>query len=66
MPAPLAHRKDFALATSQFKLEQAQERLNRINKVVEDLQEEQRLYLLEFLNAQALYLEALRTYGVEA
>lgn len=66
MPAPLAHRKDFALATSQFKLEQAQERLNRINKVVEDLQEEQRLYLLEFLNAQALYLEALRTYGGEA
>ena len=63
MPAPLAHRKDFALATSQFKLEQAQERLNRINKVVEDLQEEQRLYLLEFLNAQALHLEALRTYG---
>lgn len=63
MPAPLAHRPDFAVATAQFKLEQAQERLERINKIVEDLQEEQRLYLFDFLNAQALHLEALRTYG---
>lgn len=63
MPAPLAHRPDFAVATSQYRLEQAQERLERINKAVEDLQEEQRLYLLDFHNAQVMHLEALRTYG---
>ena len=63
MPAPLAHRPDFAVATSQFKLEQAQARLERINRVISDLQEEQEYYLQEFLTAQALHLEALRTYG---
>lgn len=63
MPAPLAHRKDFAVATAHHNLERAEERLNRINRVIEDLQEEQRLYTFEFLNAQALHLEALRTYG---
>ena len=60
MPAPLAHRPDFAVATAQYRLELAQERLERVNRAVEDLQEEQRLYLFDFLNAQALYLEALR------
>jgi len=66
MPAPLAHRKDFAVATSQYKLDQAQERLARINKVIEDLQEEQRYYLFDFLNAQSEHLEVLRTYGGQA
>lgn len=63
MPAPLAHRPDFAVVTAQYRLELAQERLNRINRAIEDLQEEQRLYLFDFLNAQASHLEALRTYG---
>lgn len=60
------HRTDFAVANAQYKFDQAQKRLERINKVVEDLQEEQRLYLFDFLNAQSELLEVLRYYSNKA